>query len=92
MVPLLGPLGASLATTISYAIYAVILLVNPHKLYPISYPWITWILPILWLICGTPMMAYIPEKSWLYAFVGFVIFSVFFLHAGGFKRDWLVVK
>ncbi len=92
MIPLLGLFGAALATTISYAIYAVILLVNSHKLYPISYPWITWILPILWLICGTPMMVYMPEMSWLYAFVGFVIFFSVFLLAGGFKRDWLVVK
>ena len=92
MIPLLGPLGAALATALSYAIYTIILLVNSHRLYPISYPWITWILPVFWLIIGAPIMVFMPEKSWLYAFVGICLFTGVFLRAGGFKKDWLMIK
>lgn len=90
MIPRFGIMGAALATTISYAIYTINLLINSHRLYPVSYQWIIWIFPVLWLSTGTFVMVYIPNKSWLYALIGLALFLYIFKRKGALKKDWLL--
>lgn len=84
LIPRLGPQGAALASMLSYAVYAACLMPASHRLYPVRYPWATWLFPIGWCALGWPASSLkTVSGNWAlaaYSATGLLIYVPIYIH------------